>query len=107
MKLMVLFCLMATALAQQGDEKEAQIIRADYALNEDGSFQADTETSNQIVTSVSGQSFPGAEPETGSYKMSGSYSYISPDGTPIQVTWEADELGYRAQSDAIPVAPQV
>ncbi|KAF0309337.1 Larval cuticle protein 16/17 [Amphibalanus amphitrite] len=100
MKLIVLFCLVAVALAQ--DEKDAQIIRQDYQLNEDGSFQADLETSNQIVATRSGQSIPGNEPETGSYKMSGEYSYIAPDGTPIRVTWEADELGYRAQSDVIP-----
>ncbi|XP_037083181.1 larval cuticle protein 16/17-like [Pollicipes pollicipes] len=100
MKLIVLFAIVAVAFAQ--DEKSAEIVRNDYQLNEDGSFQADLETSNQIVTSVSGQSFPGNEPETGSYKMTGEYSYVAPDGTPIRVTWEADELGYRAQSDVIP-----
>merc|ERR1712106_947666 len=100
MKLIVLFCLVAVALAQE--EKDAEIIRNDYQLNEDGSFQADVETSNSISTSVSGQSFPGNEPETGSYTMTGSYRYTAPDGTPIEVTWTADELGYRAESDAIP-----
>ena len=96
----VLFCLVAVALAQS--EKEAQIIRQDYQLNEDGSFQSDVETSNNIVSTRTGQSQPGNEPETGSYTMSGEYSYTAPDGTPIRVTWVADEAGYRAESDSIP-----
>jgi len=94
MKLIVLFCLVAVALAQ--DEKDAEIIRNDYQLNEDGSFTSDVETSNSIRATVTGQSFPGSEPETGSYTMSGSYSYITPDGAHVEVTWSADESGYQA-----------
>lgn len=34
----------------------------------------------------------------------GSYKYISPDGTPIEVTYTADENGYHPVSSAIPQA---
>jgi hypothetical protein len=32
----------------------------------------------------------------------GFYSYISPDGTPISVSYIADENGFRAKGDHIP-----
>lgn len=34
------------------------------------------------------------------------FRFTFPDGTPGQVTYIADENGYRAQSDLIPVAPE-
>ena len=37
--------------------------------------------------------------------MQGSYSYEGPEGQTVTVTWTADENGFRAESDAIPVAP--
>ncbi|RZF37340.1 hypothetical protein LSTR_LSTR011089 [Laodelphax striatellus] len=35
----------------------------------------------------------------------GSYGYTSPDGTPVQVTYTADENGFHPQSANIPQAP--
>ena len=39
--------------------------------------------------------------------MSGSYSYVTPEGNTVKITWVADENGFRAEGDAIPVAPTV
>jgi hypothetical protein len=36
--------------------------------------------------------------------MRGSYSYTDPDGRLISVTWVADENGFRATGDHLPVA---
>ena len=33
------------------------------------------------------------------------HSYTAPDGTPVHVTFVADENGYQPQSDLLPVAP--
>lgn len=35
----------------------------------------------------------------------GSYQYTAPDGTPVQVTYTADENGFQPQGSVIPVAP--
>jgi len=35
----------------------------------------------------------------------GSYSYTAPDGTLITVNWVADENGFQATGDHLPVAP--
>lgn len=37
----------------------------------------------------------------------GSFSYTAPDGTPIQVTWVADENGFRAEGAHLPTPPPI
>ena len=39
--------------------------------------------------------------------MKGSYQYIDADGKDVLVTWYADETGYHAESDILPVAPEI
>ena len=34
--------------------------------------------------------------------VSGEYSYVAPDGRTVTVVWQADENGYRSESDANP-----
>jgi hypothetical protein len=38
---------------------------------------------------------------------SGSYSYTAPDGTPIAVTWTADENGFHAAGAHLPTPPPI
>ncbi|XP_037083152.1 cuticle protein AM1274-like [Pollicipes pollicipes] len=111
MKLIVLVAMVAVAAAQDslapvpyaaGSDKDAEIIKNDFSMDEAGGFTADMETSNSIQQSATGTSYPGSEPETGSYGMTGSYSYVTPEGQTITVTWTADENGYVPVSDAIP-----
>ena len=33
------------------------------------------------------------------------HSYTAPDGTPVKITFVADEYGYQPESDLLPVAP--
>lgn len=37
----------------------------------------------------------------------GSYSYISPEGTPVIIAYEADQNGFRPQGNVIPTPPPV
>jgi hypothetical protein len=37
----------------------------------------------------------------------GSFSYTSPEGNPIQLTYVADEFGFRPEGSHLPVAPAV
>lgn len=39
--------------------------------------------------------------------MSGSYSYTSPEGEPVETRWFADETGFHAEGSHLPVAPPV
>ena len=87
---------------QAGSDKDAQIVKNLYEAAIDESYVTDVETSNGILIKSYGESLPGDEPETGTSRQKGSYSYVAPDGRTISVQWEADEFGYRATSDVIP-----
>lgn len=39
--------------------------------------------------------------------ITGSYSYVDPDGNTITVTYNADENGFVAQGDHLPVPPPI
>lgn len=67
-------------------------------------------TENGIAAAEQGTSYPGAEPETGSYVKEGSYEYQTDDGNVIVVSYVADEKGFEvlnpdALSAVLPTAP--
>ncbi|KAF0301446.1 Larval cuticle protein LCP-17 [Amphibalanus amphitrite] len=108
MKLLLVFALVAVAAAEKLDNLEKEpiaILRMDSTSNEDGSFQYQYETANKIQADVQGQLKQIGE-EFGTV-MQGSYSYETPEGQTVTITWTADENGYRAEGDAIPKAPTV
>ena len=90
----VVLALAVVAASQEsqyvpGSDRDAEIIRNDFSLDEAGGFVADMETSNSIVQGATGTSIPGAEPETGSYTMSGGWRETrrrSGDGFQLCVT---------------------
>ncbi|XP_037083025.1 larval cuticle protein LCP-14-like [Pollicipes pollicipes] len=101
MKTVIALCLLALVAAQ--NDRDAEILRNDFELDaEEGSYQADMETSNGIRMRASGISYPGAEPETGSYFVEGEYSYIDRDGNTVLVKYTADENGYQPESEILP-----
>ncbi|XP_037080443.1 cuticle protein CP14.6-like [Pollicipes pollicipes] len=107
MKLLIVCALVAVAAAAklEGLEKEPiAIVRMDSTSDEDGSFQYSFETANKIQTEVQGQLKQIGE-EFGT-TMQGSYSFVTPEGQTVQISWVADENGFQPVGDAIPVAPQ-
>ncbi|XP_071516421.1 cuticle protein AMP1A-like [Panulirus ornatus] len=100
----------AAAAPQYTESKDARfeaspevvpILKDDRVQEEDGTYSLDVETGNDIVLSQSGSP---TGPE-GAVVKAGQYSYVSPDGTPVHVTFVADENGFQPQSDVLPVAP--
>ncbi|KAK8377242.1 hypothetical protein O3P69_013706 [Scylla paramamosain] len=68
--------------------------------NGDGNFKYDFETENGIVVNVVGA--PGSQ---GQSNMQGFYRFPLPDGNIVEVSYVADELGFRAESPVIPTPP--
>ncbi|XP_043222910.1 cuticle protein CP14.6-like [Amphibalanus amphitrite] len=102
MKLLIVLCLAVAALARPQSEKDATILKYVNELREDQSYDFSFETSNGIAREESGLSYPGLEPETGSYTTSGSHEFTHPDGTVTYLSFISDQDGYRPESDAIP-----
>ncbi|XP_042893829.1 endocuticle structural glycoprotein SgAbd-2-like [Penaeus japonicus] len=92
-----------TAGEGEGAEKPVEavpILRDDRVSNDDGSYTVDFETGDGIVLSEAG-----TLNSNGTAVKTGQYSYTAPDGTVIEVKFVADENGFQAESDALPVAP--
>ncbi|XP_071547067.1 uncharacterized protein [Panulirus ornatus] len=47
-----------------------------------------------------------SEQRTASGEVTGQYAFVAPEGNEFQFRYEADDDGYRVQSDALPVPPQ-
>ncbi|XP_018580259.1 endocuticle structural glycoprotein SgAbd-2-like [Anoplophora glabripennis] len=79
------------------------ILRQDQDVREDGSYQYGYETANGIA--VQEQGVP-AGPNGGTAAQGG-YTYTSPEGRVISISYIADENGFRAVGDAIPTPPPI
>ncbi|KAK3857450.1 hypothetical protein Pcinc_036283 [Petrolisthes cinctipes] len=103
MKLVILACLATVAIAapQQANPRPIEVIRDERVDQGDGNFQYEFETENGIYTNAVGA--PGS---LGQSNMQGSYRFTLDDGSVAEVTWVADENGYRAESPLIPAIPE-
>ncbi|XP_066941987.1 cuticle protein AMP4-like [Macrobrachium rosenbergii] len=93
MKFVVLACLAAVALAapqDSGDLRSVPIVRSDHTDGGDGSFAYSFETGNGIAVSAEGT--PGSE---GQSNIAGTYKFPLGNGQFLEVTYVADENGYR------------
>merc|ERR1711931_484536 len=99
MKLIVLACLAAVAVAapQLLEEREVVVLRDDRLANEDGTFSYALEADNGINTAVEG-----IIADEGQINMRGSYMMPLADGTFALVTFIANENGFQPQSDLLP-----
>jgi len=78
--------------------KDAVITREDVnPADAEGNYQYAFETSNGIQAQEAGNV----------NGISGSSSYISPEGVPISLTYVADENGFQPQGDHLPTAPPI
>ncbi|XP_068146824.1 cuticle protein CP14.6 [Drosophila tropicalis] len=87
-------------------DANAVILKQNFDLNPDGSYQHNYETSNGIRADESGYlKNPGTQVEA--QVMQGSYSYTGPDNVVYTITYIADENGFRAEGAHIPTPPPV
>ncbi|KPJ13959.1 Larval cuticle protein LCP-17 [Papilio machaon] len=110
-KFLVLFAAVALASADvahivRTDESQAPILKSDYNSDPVGNYQYAYETGNGIAAQAEGiVKNPNSEAAT--LEVKGSVRYTSPDGTPVETTYVADENGYQAQGSHIPVPPPI
>merc|ERR1712212_355247 len=124
MKTIILSCLLAVAFSQEIVQEVAQevvqiadaalktsvpvlipavpipvaILKQEYTPAEDGSFTQEFEAEDGTSVSASG-----SVGSAGQVNIQGSYTFTLADGTLAVVTYLANEAGYTAQSDLLPV----
>ncbi|XP_015124275.1 larval cuticle protein LCP-17 [Diachasma alloeum] len=102
--LVILLAVLAVAFAQQ---ETIAIIRQSQDVSPDGSYNYNYETANGIKASEEGHPGPVNEEGAPAVVAQGQFEYSAPDGTPIAVTYTANENGFQPQGAHLPVAPPV
>jgi len=92
-------------VVNSGPDAAAQILRQESDIQPDGSYQYSYETDNGIAAQEQGQ-IRVINAEEADKSVSGSFSWTSPEGQPIQISYIADENGYQPQGD-LPVPPPI
>ena len=97
---------MACASAAPASDEPIPILRSSgEGPNPDGSYNWSYQTGNGIEAEEQGELKQGGE--EGIASVRGSYSYTADDGTPISVSYTADENGFQPQGAHLPVAPAI
>ncbi|XP_067000866.2 endocuticle structural glycoprotein SgAbd-3 [Anabrus simplex] len=105
MKLVFLACVIALAAAAGPADPQITIVAEENNVNFDGSYRYSFKNSDGTEAEQSGQLKQiGAE---AGEAVQGSSSYTAPDGTPIRITYTADENGYQPQGEHLPVPPPI
>ncbi|KAK2579013.1 hypothetical protein KPH14_002808 [Odynerus spinipes] len=107
-------CAILVAVAAGAALKEEEIIPILYQSangpEPDGSYAYKYETGNGISVSEQGEprrtALPDSENEYPLY-VQGDFSYQAPDGSPIAVSYVADENGYQPVGEHLPTPPPV
>lgn len=87
-------CLTSVVLAAPAND--ARITSSYNELKEDGSFSSKYEASDDTFVQQAG---------VGGVAFVGASRYYTEDGTPIQITFIADQDGYRPTGDHLPTPP--
>ncbi|XP_045492977.1 larval cuticle protein LCP-22-like [Colias croceus] len=90
------------------DARSAETLRYGNEINEDGAYNYFFETNNGIAAQAQGtpRNFGGNPPVVPDVAQ-GSFSWTSPEGEVISITYVADENGYQPSGNAIPQPPPV
>ncbi|CAH0387280.1 unnamed protein product [Bemisia tabaci] len=83
------------------------ILAQTQQVNTDGSYQYSYQTGNGIAVQENGYVKNFGVPNNEIQVAQGSYSYTGPDGIPVQVTYVADEGGFRAEGAHLPTPPPI
>ncbi|CAD7090698.1 unnamed protein product [Hermetia illucens] len=101
-KLVAFIALFALAVAAPehyiSPEGGAEITGYSSDLSPDGSYHYVYQTSNGIAAEESG---------VGAHQAQGGFSYTSPEGAPIKVSYTADENGFHPDGAHLPIPPPI
>ncbi|KAK0160908.1 hypothetical protein PV328_008265 [Microctonus aethiopoides] len=101
--LIVALAFIAMVAAQPVQPEPLRILEQSQDISPDGSFQYSFRGENGIFVEANGQPGQSASGEDGPPTIiSGRFEYLSEDGTPIIVTYTADENGFHPEGDHLP-----
>jgi len=99
---MLVFALVAAAAAAP---QEVNILSQTFDQDDAGNYNFAYELDNGQRADAAGKATAGAEPETGTIDVTGSYTFVGDDGITYTVSYQANEAGFAPQAVHLPVAP--
>ena len=99
------FCVIAIIYVNADEAEQIPILRQESDIFPDGTYNYAYETGNGIAASEQG--VPKRVEENEPIIATGEYSYTSPEGQLIKVSYIADENGFQPSSDILPTTPEV
>ncbi|VEN46386.1 unnamed protein product [Callosobruchus maculatus] len=90
----------------QSPGREVRIISQTADVDTDGSYRWSFEADNGISAQEQGQ-LKGGNAQDAVGEAQGQFQYTSPDGTPLQITYIANENGFQPQGAHLPVPPPI
>ncbi|KAK3930034.1 Endocuticle structural glycoprotein SgAbd-2 [Frankliniella fusca] len=91
----------------QPQGQQIPIISQESVINPDGSYKWSYETGNQIKANEEGALKNVGNPETEAMSAQGGFSYVADDGSPIELTYVADENGFQPKGAHLPTPPPI
>ncbi|XP_069674226.1 endocuticle structural glycoprotein SgAbd-2-like [Periplaneta americana] len=105
---MLVICVARPQYYPQHQQKQfVPILAYNNDISHDGSYAYSFQTGDGTTAQESGYLKNAGSRDLEAQTVQGSYSYTSPEGTPITVTYTADENGFRAEGAHLPVAPPI
>ncbi|CAH0558124.1 unnamed protein product [Brassicogethes aeneus] len=104
--IIILLGLVGSILAApngQNDHRQAYITRYDNDSDGTGAYSYNVETSDGFLKNEAAEVVNGGS-DNQFLRVTGSYSYVGPDGVTYTVLYVADEYGFRAAGEHIPPA---
>ncbi|XP_076637036.1 cuticular protein 17 [Colletes latitarsis] len=107
MRVLVFLALVAAALCQEYFRQPEKILTESRDLGDNrGHYSFNYETEGGIVQKETGsRKYAGTPSET--QLIQGSVQYNAPDGTPIAISWTADEFGTQVAGTHVPTPPPI
>ncbi|VVC95672.1 unnamed protein product [Leptidea sinapis] len=111
MKFLIVLAVVACASADVSHivpsaDYQVPIVRSTYEQSPEGNFQYAYETGNGIISQADGV-VKNPNSESASLEVKGSVRYTSPDGTPVELTYLADETGFHPSGSHVPQIPEL
>lgn len=88
-----------------GPNEPVPILSQNAEVNFDGSYQHNFEAGNGISAQEQGVLKNAGQKDAEAEEVQGSFKYTAPDGTPISISYVANENGFQPQGAHLPVAP--
>nr|XP_022917615.1 pupal cuticle protein-like [Onthophagus taurus] len=103
-----LVLLTAFVVVAFGESPNIRILYQRQEIDPNHSYNWAYETEHGIKANEEGSLYTVAnsQPDVEILKAEGAYSYTSPEGKEVQITYVADENGFQPEGDVIPKVPE-